>query len=369
MPETSFMQQAIEVASRGQGWVNPNPQVGAVLVKDGRVVGTGFHERFGQPHAEPNAIADAGQNAEGATLYVTLEPCCHFGKTPPCTETIIEHKISKVVVGSRDPNPEVSGKGLRRLQEAGIEVVAGFMEKECDRINRIFFHYIRTQTPYVLMKYAMTIDGKIATRGRDSKWITGEEARRDVHKIRARYASIMVGVGTVFADDPLLNCRLDGGHNPLRIICDSRLVIPVRSQIVQTASAQPTLIVTTISGAEKTPRKVEGLEEAGCEVLVMPTKGHFDLRELMRLLGERKIDSVLLEGGATLHGAALDSGIVNALRCYVAPKIFGGQKALSPVGGLGVLLPDEAHRLTDLRVEQFGSDFCFEGELVPSEVK
>ena len=377
MTDIGYMQKAIELAACGSGWVNPNPLVGAVIVKDGCIVGEGFHERFGQPHAEQNAIAAAGNKVEGSTLYVTLEPCCHFGKTPPCTETIIERKIAKVVVGSLDPNPQVAGKGILRLQEAGIEVISGFMKQECDQLNRIFFHYIQTKTPYVLMKYAMTLDGKIATCTGASKWITGEEARQDVHKLRGRYAAIMVGIGTVLADDPLLNCRVEGGHSPLRIVCDSRLSIPLESQIVQTASQQATVIATTKTSAFHNTEKAALLEEAGCTVLAVPPsvatdasgENRIDLKHLMAALGERAIDSVLIEGGSALHGAALNANIVNAVRCYIAPKLFGGHNAPSPVGGLGFELPENAPCLERVTMEQFGEDFCFEGEFPRSEVK
>ena len=397
-----YMQRAIALAAKGSGWVNPNPQVGAVLVKDGRIIGEGWHERFGDLHAERNAIASASEPLKNATLYVTLEPCCHFGKTPPCTEAIIERGISRVVIGSLDPNPQVAGKGAALLRKAGLEVTTGFMQRECDKLNEIFFHYIQTKTPYVLMKYAMTADGKIATFTGASKWITGEKARADVHRLRGRYAAILVGIGTVFADDPLLNCRINGGHNPLRVICDSGLRIPLESQIVQTAAVLPTLIATVSSDGEKIAR----LKEHGCDVLVMPdvpimpdvlaaldeadaprtasapddasasasssapassdarSNKRVDLKLLMKLLGERAIDSVLIEGGPTLHGSALEAGIVNKARCYIAPKLFGGRAAPSPIGGLGVNTPDDAFHLTNLMLEMFGEDYCIEGDVI-----
>ena len=362
-----FMQRAIELARRGTGWVNPNPQVGAVIVKDGRIIGEGYHERYGGLHAERNAIALSTESVAGATLYTTLEPCCHTGKTPPCTEIIIEQKLARAVIGSHDPNPLAAGKGIALLKEAGIEVVCSFMQHECDQLNRIFFHYIQTGMPYVLMKYAMTLDGKTATRTGASRWITGEAAREDVHRLRGRYAAIMVGIGTVLADDPLLNCRITDGHNPLRIICDSHLRIPLNSQIAQTATTYPTLIVTLLNDTEK----ITQLKQQGCEVLVMssppqknPTDGsHIDLKALMSLLGAREIDSVLIEGGPTLHASALEAGIVNRLRCYVAPKLFGGSGARPAIEGLGVATPDEAYHLTDVSFEVFGEDYCFEGEV------
>ncbi|MCL2757199.1 MAG: bifunctional diaminohydroxyphosphoribosylaminopyrimidine deaminase/5-amino-6-(5-phosphoribosylamino)uracil reductase RibD, partial [Coriobacteriia bacterium] len=350
-PAVSCMHRAIELAAQGGGWVNPNPQVGAVIFKDERIIGEGYHERFGGPHAERNAIADAlkrGETLQGATMCVTLEPCCHTGKTPPCTDAIIEQGITGVLVGSPDPNPQVAGKGIAQLRAAGIEVGTDFLRTGCDKLNQIFFHYIQTKTPYVLMKYAMTLDGKIATHTGASKWITGESARADVHRLRGRFAAIMVGIGTVLTDDPLLNCRLEGGHNPLRVICDSRLQIPLTSQIVQTAAELPTLIATCSTDGEKAAQ----LREHGCDVLAIPAGNglenkRVDLRILVNMLGERGIDSVLIEGGATLHAAALESGIVNRARCYVAPKFFGGASAPSPIGGVGVATPDEAFYLTN----------------------
>lgn len=228
MRDRDYMRMALEEAVKGEGWTNPNPMVGAVIVKDGRVIGKGFHERYGRLHAERNAIADCRESMEGATIYVTLEPCCHHGKQPPCTEAIIRERFARVVIGSDDPNPLVAGKGVRILREHGIQVDTGVEKEACDALNPVFFHYIRTGRPYVAMKYAMTADGKIATYTGASKWITGEAARQEVQKARHRYAGIMVGVNTVLADDPMLNCRLPGGHSPVRIICDTHLRTPWR---------------------------------------------------------------------------------------------------------------------------------------------
>ena len=219
--------------------------VGAVLVKEARVIGSGYHERFGAPHAEINALASCKESTEGATLYVTLEPCCHYGKTPPCTEAILKAGIRRVVVGSTDPNPLVSGRGIRLLRERGIEVTQGILQTECDRLNEVFFHFIQTGRPYVIMKYAMTMDGKTAAYTGESKWITNETARKHVHKDRFRYSAVMAGIGTVIADDPLLTCRIEGGRNPIRIICNTSLRLPLTSRIVETASEVPTLIATS----------------------------------------------------------------------------------------------------------------------------
>ena len=237
------MLRAIQLAKKGEGWTNPNPMVGAVIVKDGQIIGEGYHKKYGELHAERNAIASLTESAEGAVLYVTLEPCCHHGKTPPCTEAILEQKIQKVVIGSRDPNPKVAGKGAQILREAGITVIEDFMREECDQLNPVFFHYITTKMPYVVMKYAMTLDGKIATKTGASKWITGEAARREVQHMRHQYMGIMAGIGTVLADDPMLNVRVEGWRSPVRILCDSKLRIPLDSQIVKSAEKYRTIVV------------------------------------------------------------------------------------------------------------------------------
>lgn len=243
-----YMRRALELAARGAGFTAPNPLVGAVLVKDGRIIGEGWHQRYGGLHAERNAFLDCdarGEDAAGATLYVTLEPCCHYGKTPPCTEAILARGVRRVVVGITDPNPLVAGKGLAILREAGIAVTQGVLEDDCREMNRIFLRYITTGLPYVTLKYAMTLDGKIASVDGSARWITGEAARADVHRLRHRYSAIMVGAGTVLRDDPLLTCRMEGGRNPLRIVCDSRLRTPLDSQLVKTAGEVPTLLATT----------------------------------------------------------------------------------------------------------------------------
>ncbi len=361
MEDEKWMRQALSLAGRGAGRVNPNPLVGAVLVKDGICIGEGWHVRYGEAHAERNALAACQGDATGATLYVTLEPCCHVGKTPPCTDAILQAKIKRVVVGSVDPNPLVAGKGLALLRQNEIEVTTGVLREACDRLNAPFFHLIRTQTPYVVLKYAMTLDGKLATRTGNSRWITGEAARARVHADRNRYAAIMVGVGTVLQDDPLLTCRIDGGRNPLRIICDSHLRTPLSSRIVQTARTAPTLLAT----CEGDPQKHQPFCAAGCEVCFLPSsRGRVDLIALMQALGARGIDSVLLEGGAALHGAALDAGIVTRVQCYLAPKLFGGAKAKAPVGGLGAADPADAVALKAVTVTSLGEDLLIEGEVL-----
>ena len=363
MAEEQFMKRAIELAKQGAGWTAPNPLVGAVVVKNGRVIGEGYHRKYGELHAERNALAACTEDPAGATLYVTLEPCCHYGKTPPCTEIIIEKKIAKVVIGSRDPNPKVAGKGARILREHGIEVVEDYMREACDALNPVFFHYITTKTPYVVLKFAMTLDGKIATRTGASKWITGEAARNHVHQLRGRYAGILAGIGTVLADDPMLNCRIDGAHQPLRIILDSHLRIPMGSRLVRSAKEYPLLIVCneSIRDREEGANRIQKLEEAGAKVWTLPEKnGHPDLNVLMQRLGEEKIDSVLIEGGGTVNEATLKAHIVHHVYAYIAPKIFGGEDAKTPVEGSGIRLPQECAKLRLAKITVLLNDMLLE---------
>ena len=355
MTDQNYMLQAIQLAKQGEGWTNPNPMVGAVIVKNGRIIGKGYHKKCGELHAERNAIASLTESAEGATIYVTLEPCCHYGKTPPCTEAIIEQKIKRVVIGSRDPNPKVSGKGIKMLQEAGIEVIEDFMREECDRLNPVFFHYITTKTPYVVMKYAMTLDGKIATKTGESKWITGEAARAEVQHMRHRYMGIMAGIGTVLADDPMLNVRVEGWKSPIRILCDSGLRIPLDGQIVKSAGKYRTIVA--YADSENTEAKRKRLHEMGVETICCPDENNqVDLKKLMRYLGEEGIDSILLEGGGTLNDSALRAGIVQEVQAFIAPKLFGGMNSKTPVEGIGVRFPSEAVKLKCTDICQIGED-------------
>lgn len=358
MDDVAYMRQAVALARRGTGWTAPNPLVGAVVVKDGKVIGRGYHARCGGLHAERAALADCTGSPRGATMYVTLEPCCHQGRQPPCTDAILAAGIARVVVGSDDPNPLVAGKGLEILRRGGVEVVSGVLREACGALNPVFFHFIRTKRPYVVMKYAMTMDGKIATRTGASRWITGEAARRRVHRDRHRYTAIMAGVGTVLADDPMLNCRIKGGKNPVRIICDTHLRTPLTSQIIRTAGEIPTILATCAE-----PSLYGPYLDAHCQVWTLPERdGHVDLDALMDRLGSAGIDSVLLEGGGTLNWAALESGIVQRVQAYVAPKLFGGD-AKSPVEGQGVALPDQAVALKNTRISRVGEDILLESEV------
>lgn len=354
MIDEKYMKRAIELAKNGTGFVNPNPLVGAVIERDGKILAEGYHARYGELHAERAAIAALKESAKDATIYVTLEPCCHYGKQPPCTEAIIEAGISTVVIGSRDPNPLVAGKGVQVLREAGIQVIEDYMRKECDSLNDVFFHFITRKTPYVVAKYAMTMDGKIATKTGASKWITSEKSRARVQKMRSEYMGIMVGIGTVFADDPLLSVRDETLRSPIRIICDSNMRLPLDSQIVKTAKQYPTILAY----ANENTEKKEKLIDAGIELIKTDRteKNEIDLCKLMQLLGERKIDSILLEGGGTLNESAFATGIIQKAYVFIAPKIFGGAQAKSPVAGIGVDTPDEAYQMALHDMEQIGDD-------------
>ena len=355
--QKEYMRRAIELAKKGIGRVNPNPLVGAVIVKDGRIIGEGYHARYGDLHAERNAFANLTEDAAGAEMYVTLEPCCHHGKQPPCTQAVIEHGIRKVYIGSDDPNPLVAGKGVAILREAGIEVETRFLKEECDALNPVFFHFITTKTPYVVMKYAMTLDGKTACYTGKSQWITGEEARAHVQETRNALTGIMVGVQTVLQDNPSLTCRLPQGRNPVRIICDSHLRTPLDCNIVKTAAEVPTIIATICQDENLIKQYQER------EVQIMQTKekdGRIDLNDFMEKLGEQKVDSILLEGGGTLNQSALEAGIVHHVQVYIAPKLFGGQGKYSPVTGIGVEEPAQAWKCKNLTTRMFGEDILLE---------
>ena len=360
MTDQEYMQLALALAQQGAGWTSPNPMVGAVIVKDGRIIGQGFHERYGDFHAERNALAHCIDSPVGATMYVTLEPCCHHGRQPPCVDAILDAGIRRVVVGSSDPNPLVAGKGIQILRDHAVEVTEHILQAECDRINEVFFHYIQTKRPFVVMKYAMTLDGKIAAFTGASKWITGEAAREHVHRQRHRYSSIMVGIGTVLADDPLLTCRISGGKNPIRIVCDSQLRTPLTAQLVQTAKEVPTILATCCTDSLRHAPYLA----AGCQILSVPNQdGHVDLVALMDLLGQQGIDSILLEGGGDLNWAALRSGIIQKVLCYIAPKLLGGKTAKTPVSGAGFPSPAEGVQLKHTTITQLGDDFLLESEV------
>ena len=361
-----FMARAVELARRGAGWTSPNPLVGAVIVRDGRIIGEGWHHRFGGPHAEREALAACSESPAGATAYVTLEPCCHTGKTPPCTEALIEAGIARVVVGVLDPNPLVAGRGNEALRRAGIEVAVGVLEPSCRAVNEPFLHAMEQRRPLVMAKYAMTLDGKVATWEGLSRWVTGEAARRRVHEDRHRHAGVMVGIGTALADDPLLTCRLDGREvsQPARVVVDAAARLPLESQLVRTASEAP-VIVAVAEGALLARRNA--LAERGCAVVAVPAReGRVDPRILMELLWQRfSLDSLIVEGGPTLLGSLFDEGLVDRVQAYIAPKIFGGLEALGPVAGRGVGDPADAPVLSEVSLQMMGGDVLLEGRLQP----
>ena len=369
MEKEYYMRRALELAKKGEGHTSPNPMVGCVVVKDGKIISEGYHEKYGEFHAERNALLKCGEEARGADLYVTLEPCCHYGKTPPCTDIIIEKGIRKVYAACLDSNPLVAGKGVQILRDHGIEVEVGLLEKESRELNAVFFHYMETGMPYLAMKYAMTLDGKIACATGDSRWVTGEEARRHVHGLRKKYKGIMAGIGTVLADDPLLNCRIEKGVDPVRIICDSSLQIPMDSQLVKTAGEIP-LIVACREHAiedERHREKRRALENAGVSIITTTGGVGVNLHELLRELAKRGIDGILLEGGSTLNGSALEAGLVDRVYAYISGKLVGGADAPSPIAGLGVEKMSEAVRLKNLKIEKLGEDFCISGDVDGAE--
>ena len=372
-PDESYMRRAIALALKGGGKAHPNPLVGAVLVKAGRVLGEGFHREYGDLHAEREALRDAqerGEDVRGATLYVTLEPCCHWGKQPPCTDAIIEAGVAVVVAGSADPNPLVDGKGFAALQEAGILVVQGFLKQECDALNEVFFHYIQTGKPFVALKYAQTADGKAALSTGASRWITSHEARDYVHVLRGTFSCVMCGIGTVLADDPLLTCRVQGEglRQPVRALLDSSLRLPTSSKLVKTAHEVETLVFTDSEGSLAKERKRRTLEAAGVRVIdVAAQEGKLDLEAILAHLGKLGIDSVLVEGGGAINASFLLWGeekkpLAARIYCFVAPKIFGGKagQVQSPVQGRECDTILECVKLSSPKVRAFGEDVLLE---------
>lgn len=353
--DRQFMLRAMELAERGKGFVNPNPLVGALIVRGDRIIGEGWHEYYGGLHAERNAFKNCIEDPRGATLYVTLEPCCHHGKTPPCVDAVIEQGIARVVVGLKDPNPLVAGKGLEKLVNAGIEVVTGVEEEALREQNRVFLKYIATGLPWVALKTAMTLDGKIAAFTGDARWVTGDDARLRVHRMRSEYMGIMVGSGTVKTDDPLLNCRLEGEHRqPVRIVVDSKASVAFDSQVVRTARVFPLLVAHTVQADEE---QLEMIQEAGGGTLLCEEKdGRVDITDLLKKLGTRGIDSVLLEGGGELNYTFVKAGVIDEVYAFIAPKIVGGKTAKTPVEGEGFKRMGEALELSPFAVEAIGRD-------------
>ena len=352
--DEQYMRQALTIAQYAVGRTSPNPLVGAVIVADGRVVGQGWHRQAGTPHAEINALAQAGELAQGATMYVTLEPCSHYGRTPPCADALIAANIKKVVIAMNDPNPLVAGRGIKKLRDAGIEVIENVLTAEAAAINEIFIKYISTQMPFVALKSAMSIDGKIAAHTGHSQWITGPQSRERVQKLRDCYDAILVGIGTVLADNPRLTTRLpEIGKNPIRIIIDSMARTPLTAHVV-TDGLAPTIIAVTGAAPQE---RIKALQACGVEVLVINDKqGSVDLRSLFKTLAGRSIASILIEGGAGINASVLTENLVDKIYWFIAPKIIGGQGALGPVGGQGVADVNDAYFFEDMNIEPIGQD-------------
>ncbi|MCM3574300.1 bifunctional diaminohydroxyphosphoribosylaminopyrimidine deaminase/5-amino-6-(5-phosphoribosylamino)uracil reductase RibD [Mesobacillus subterraneus] len=352
MNDQDYMALAINLASATEGQTSPNPQVGAVLVKNGQIIGMGAHLKAGEPHAEVHAITMAGDKAKDATLYVTLEPCSHFGKTPPCSNLVIESGIKKVFVASVDPNPLVGGAGVKKMLEAGLDVQVGLLEEEAKALNKVFFHYISTGLPYVTLKSATSLDGKIATVTGESKWITGEEARKDVHRFRHSHDAILVGVNTVIKDNPSLTTRLEaGGKNPVRVVLDNTLRTPLDSRIVNDEAAE-TMIMT---GARAEPERIKQFTERGTEVIKLETE-QVEVHDMLKKLGDRGITSVYVEGGAEVHGSFLKEKAFQQVIAYIAPKLLGGKNAPASYGGAGIARIEDTVSLEIKDVKQIGQD-------------
>ncbi len=362
--DIKYMKRAIELSKQGIGKVNPNPLVGAVIVKNNRIIAEGWHEYFGGNHAEVNAFLNAKESVEGAEMYVTLEPCSHFGKTPPCVDRIIESKLSKVYIGIKDPNPLVAGRGIQKLKDNSIITEVGILEDDIRKENEIFLKYITTKMPFCIMKTAMTLDGKIATNNGDSKWITNSKSREYVHQLRNRVMSIMVGIGTVKKDNPQLTTRLENkeGRNPIRIIIDTFAEIPKSSFIYQNSNHQNTIIV--IGNNVKKSVKQE-LEERMKVISLPEHNGEVDLKVLFSLLAtEHGIDSVLLEGGGSLNFSAIKSGVVDRIMSFIAPKLIGGAQALTPLEGSGIDKMQNAIQVKEIEIMRFEEDILITGKLI-----
>ena len=357
------MKLALRLAAKGAGWVSPNPMVGAVLVKDGRIVGRGFHRRVGAAHAEVEALRQAGAAAQGADLYVTLEPCNHQGRTPPCTQAILAAGVARVIIASRDPNPQVTGGGAEYLESKGVKVEAGLLAAEARRLNAAWFHWTDTGRPWVIAKAACSLDGKIATATGETQWLTGEAARAYGHRLRHRVDAILVGIDTVLADDPQLTTRLPRGRgqDPIRLVLDSRLRLPLTARLLHLDSPAPTWVACTNAAPKE---KIRALKDLGAEVLVFPPEaGRVPLKPLLELLGRQQVQSLLVEGGAEVLGAFFDQGLVNQFYFFFAPKILGGREAPGVLGGQGVTHLKDVHQARDLAIRRIEQDILITGYL------
>ena len=365
LKEDGFMRTALKLARRGAGRVSPNPMVGAVIVKHGKIKGEGYHRFFGGAHAEINALEQAGKAAQGADIYVNLEPCSHFGKTAPCVDALIKSGIKRVFIGMVDPNPEVSGRGVKKLKKAGIEVKQGILEKECRRLNESFIKYITKREPFITLKSAAGLDGKIAAYTGDSKWITCEKSRKLVHRLRFESDAVMAGVGTVIADDPLLNVRMvkKARKEPFRVIIDSGLKIPLQSKILKPGAAEKTLVA--VLKEKSVSKKAEKIKKIGARIIpVSGENNRIDLKKLLRILAKQGIASILLEGGSEVNAAALEAGIVDKIMLFYAPKLIGGKKSFSIIGGQGKEYIRDSVNIDKIEIKRVGSDFVVEGYVV-----
>ncbi|MBI2645662.1 MAG: bifunctional diaminohydroxyphosphoribosylaminopyrimidine deaminase/5-amino-6-(5-phosphoribosylamino)uracil reductase RibD [Deltaproteobacteria bacterium] len=354
-----YMKMALDLARHGEGLTSPNPMVGALIVKDGEIVGRGFHLKAGEDHAEIIALKEAGERARGGILYITLEPCCHVGKTGPCTEAIVKAGIRKVVVGMQDPNDLVNGKGMRELKRLGVEIEAGVLEKECQELNEFFTFWIKHQTPFVILKTASTLDGKIATFKGESKWITSEESRNMVQSLRNKVDAIIVGIGTIMTDNPSLSLQSNKDRmNPLRIVVDSKLRISPRAKVLKVDEKHRTMVVTT---RKATLKKRKALERKGVEVVVVPDKrGRVSIVSLLKLLGKQGVLSVLVEGGAEVNASFLKEKLAHKIYTFMAPRILGDD-ALGAYSNMGLSDLDQAIKIKNVRMESVGKDFLIQG--------
>lgn len=352
--DEKYMKQALMLAQYATGRTSPNPMVGAVITRDGRVVGQGWHKKAGAPHAEINALQQAGDLARNGTIYVTLEPCSHYGRTGPCVEALIAAGIKKVIIAMTDPNPLVAGQGIRKLRKAGIEVVEGVLASEAAKLNEVFIKWISTKMPFVLLKSAMSLDGKIASYTGHSKWITGSESRAYVHQLRDVYDAILVGIGTVLADNPSLTTRLTyQGENPIRVIVDSKARTPLESNVVADGLAKTIIAVTH----EAPQSRVNALRTRGVDVIVCESKdGGINLSNLFQVLGKQQITSILIEGGSTINASVLEDNLVDKIQWFIAPKFIGGSGAPGPIGGKGIDEVNNAKIFEDIHIESIGED-------------
>lgn len=364
------MKRALSLAAKGKGRTSPNPMVGAVIVKDGQIVGEAYHRQSGEPHAEILALHQAGPRARGGVLYVTLEPCCHTHKrTPPCVPLLIQSGLERICVAMIDPNPQVNGRGIQKLKHANIPVSFGMLEQDARNLNEVYAYWITTGRPLVTLKGAMTLDGKLATATGESRWITGEPARQDVHRLRNRMDAILVGVGTVIADDPELSARGKTmtsrrvGRQPVRVVLDSRLRIPSNAKVLQWVGEQPTILCTT---TQAPIQKIEHFRNRGIQLWVLPGQaGRVSLKACLARLGKQGLTSVLIEGGATINAAALQQGLVNKVRLYMAPILLGGQDARGLIGGQSPKALNQAWPLADCQLKKLGKDWLITGTLEP----